>query len=263
MSDKVPSSGVAGHLILFTAAIYASGLHIIRTYSDVVIPVPGRSRWTRLIRYLLRCFTLYCHSLWYHHPWNHTDEIVSKIQLILVGNRKIIFSLRAYWWDNPRRVPAFSLVSSPKLTKDHDYLILDRVDSSRVGSIGSVRVKLIVGERRTDEYTSQRILFRQNLARYFRMLPPPRKPRTGATENDRGGMPAVSRDGPFGRWQLSPIWGVDKRDWSLIGILLIGPVLVVTTLFAPSELLFFGAIGLLAIGLAGYLLYDKRNHIRE
>lgn len=53
-----------------------------------------------------------------------------------------------------------------------------------------------------------------------------------------------------------------RGNWGLVGVLLVGLVLVVTAVLAPAKLLFFGGIGLLAVGIAGYLLYDKRNRIR-
>lgn len=54
-----------------------------------------------------------------------------------------------------------------------------------------------------------------------------------------------------------------RRNWPLVAVLLVGLVLVVTSLFAPSELLFFGGLGLLGVAIAGYLLYDKRKRIEE
>lgn len=54
-----------------------------------------------------------------------------------------------------------------------------------------------------------------------------------------------------------------RGNWALVAILLVGVVLVVTSLFALDELLFFGVLGLLGVAISGYLLYDKRNRIRE
>lgn len=54
-----------------------------------------------------------------------------------------------------------------------------------------------------------------------------------------------------------------RRTWPLVAISLVGVVLVVTSVFAPSELLFFGVVGLLSVAIAGYLLYDKRNRMEE
>lgn len=54
-----------------------------------------------------------------------------------------------------------------------------------------------------------------------------------------------------------------RGNVALTGLLLVGLVLVVSALFAPSDLLFFGVIGLGAVAISGYLLYDKRNRIRQ
>lgn len=54
-----------------------------------------------------------------------------------------------------------------------------------------------------------------------------------------------------------------RRRWPLVATILVGLVLVVAALVGPSELLFFGAGGLLGGSIAGYLLYDQRERIRE
>lgn len=54
-----------------------------------------------------------------------------------------------------------------------------------------------------------------------------------------------------------------RSKWSLVAVLLFGLVLMVVSLFALSELLFFGVIGLLSAAVAGYLLSDRRTRIQE
>jgi len=54
-----------------------------------------------------------------------------------------------------------------------------------------------------------------------------------------------------------------RRSGPLVAVGLFGFVLAVASLFALSELLFFGVVGLLCVAITGYLLYDKRRRIRE
>lgn len=61
-----------------------------------------------------------------------------------------------------------------------------------------------------------------------------------------------------------PHCGVSIRSRvPLVVVLLFGLVLMVTSLFALSKLLFFGGLGLLLATIAGYLLYDRRKRIEE
>lgn len=54
-----------------------------------------------------------------------------------------------------------------------------------------------------------------------------------------------------------------RRRGPLVVVLLLGLVLAVASLFALSDLLFFGVVGLLGAAIAGYLLYDRRKRMRE
>lgn len=53
-----------------------------------------------------------------------------------------------------------------------------------------------------------------------------------------------------------------RGNLALVVIGLFGLVLVIASLFALSELLFYGVVGLACLGIASYLLYDKQRRIR-
>ena len=54
-----------------------------------------------------------------------------------------------------------------------------------------------------------------------------------------------------------------RKSGTLIAVAGFGLVLAVAAAFRPSDILFFGLVGLALIGMSGYLLYDKRQRINE